>query len=271
MNVHEIGNRIKQARSLRNYTLDDIANEIGVAKSTIQRYENGLISKPKLPVLQAIADSLNVNPAWLSGQDVRMIIDDSLSNIIKSKLDELNMSLEEIAEKSGVPLYWLQNIDTFIPGYYEPYEIGYDRITKIAEVIGLPGGTLRAALARQEIPMPDDLPRITAEEAFKQAQEDFKETYEENTVKLFVSKVEQEHLDKYRYIDDKGKHTVDTVLEMEYNRCKSVKENNLIQLPQEDKTYLEPQAAHERTDIEVTDEMRKHDDDLMDNDELWNK
>lgn len=29
-------------------------------------------------------------------------------------------------------------------------------------------------------------------------------------------------------------------------------------------TDLEVQAAHERTDVEVTDEMRKHDDDLMD-------
>lgn len=37
------------------------------------------------------------------------------------------------------------------------------------------------------------------------------------------------------------------------------------------KAYLEPVAAHERTDIEVTDEMRKHDDDLMDNDDLWDK
>lgn len=36
-----------------------------------------------------------------------------------------------------------------------------------------------------------------------------------------------------------------------------------------DKTYLEPVAAHERTDIEVTDEMKHHDDDLMDNDDLW--
>ena len=26
------------------------------------------------------------------------------------------------------------------------------------------------------------------------------------------------------------------------------------------------QAAHERTDIEVTDEMKKHDDDIMDDD-----
>lgn len=38
-----------------------------------------------------------------------------------------------------------------------------------------------------------------------------------------------------------------------------------------DTSYLEPRAAHERTDIEVTDEMREYDDDLMDNDDLWNK
>lgn len=36
-------------------------------------------------------------------------------------------------------------------------------------------------------------------------------------------------------------------------------------------SYLEPVAAHERTDIEVTAEMRKHDDDIMDDDDFWNK
>lgn len=41
-------------------------------------------------------------------------------------------------------------------------------------------------------------------------------------------------------------------------------EESLIPFPQEDKSYLEPIAARERTDIEVTDEMRKHDDDIMD-------
>ena len=68
MDIKEIGRRIKKARTIRNYTLDYIASEIGVAKSTIQRYENGLIVNPKLPVLQSIADTLRVNPAWLSGQ-----------------------------------------------------------------------------------------------------------------------------------------------------------------------------------------------------------
>lgn len=35
----------------------------------------------------------------------------------------------------------------------------------------------------------------------------------------FITGPEQNLLDKYNFIDDKGRHTVDTVLEMEYNRC----------------------------------------------------
>lgn len=72
---------------------------------------------------------------------------------------------------------------------------------------------------------------------------------------------------KYRSLDPHGQDMVDTVLDKEYNRCESIKKAKITQLP--DRSYLEPIAAHERTDIEVTDEMRKHDDDLMNNAELW--
>lgn len=34
-------------------------------------------------------------------------------------------------------------------------------------------------------------------------------------------------------------------------------------------SYLEPVAAHERTDTPVTDEMKNHDDNLMNNDGIW--
>ena len=44
---------------------------------------------------------------------------------------------------------------------------------------------------------------------------------EEVQEQKIITKEEQNHLYKYRFIDDKGKHTIDTVLEMEYNRCKS--------------------------------------------------
>ncbi len=59
------GSRIKQVREERGLTLDDIAISVGVARSTVQRYEAGTIKRPKLPVIDAISKVLNVNPSWL--------------------------------------------------------------------------------------------------------------------------------------------------------------------------------------------------------------
>lgn len=44
-----------------------------------------------------------------------------------------------------------------------------------------------------------------------------------------------------------------------------------VQKMEEEQLHLMPDAAHDRTDIKPTDEMKKHDDDLMDNDEFWGK
>ena len=63
----EIGSRISSTRDLRGLTLDDVASRVGVAKSTISRYENGTIAKLKLPVLESIAHVLQVDPNWLIG------------------------------------------------------------------------------------------------------------------------------------------------------------------------------------------------------------
>lgn len=62
-----IGERIKEVRKEKDMTLEDIARRIGVAKSTVQRYEAGLISSPKQPVLAAMAKAMNVNEEWLCG------------------------------------------------------------------------------------------------------------------------------------------------------------------------------------------------------------
>ena len=39
--------------------------------------------------------------------------------------------------------------------------------------------------------------------------------------------------------------------------------------PEQSNNHLSVLAAHERTDVEVTDEMRKHDQDIMMNDSEW--
>lgn len=62
-----MGKRIKNCRVEKKMTLAELANLIGVAASTIQRYEAGSIVRPKQPVVKAIADALGVSASWLSG------------------------------------------------------------------------------------------------------------------------------------------------------------------------------------------------------------
>lgn len=68
MDNKQIGQRLKSVRESLGRTLDDVASDIGVARSTILRYENGTILKIKLPVIEAISRSLNVNPDWVIGK-----------------------------------------------------------------------------------------------------------------------------------------------------------------------------------------------------------
>ena len=63
-----LGQRIKQRRRDLKMTQSDIANAIGVAVSTVQRYEKGAINKVKLPVVDAIARAICVSPDWLYGR-----------------------------------------------------------------------------------------------------------------------------------------------------------------------------------------------------------
>lgn len=61
----EIGKRIEMRRKEKGLTLKELAEIVGVASSTILRYENGEIKKIKLPVIESIAKALGVDPAWL--------------------------------------------------------------------------------------------------------------------------------------------------------------------------------------------------------------
>lgn len=63
-----IGQRIKDRRKELGITLQEIAEDIKVNKSTIQRYESGKIKDIKNPIINSIASCLSVNPLWLLGE-----------------------------------------------------------------------------------------------------------------------------------------------------------------------------------------------------------
>lgn len=60
--------RLRNARQLRGLTLNELAEKVGLNKSTILRYEKGRIQTPKQPVVRALAEALDVNFAWLCGK-----------------------------------------------------------------------------------------------------------------------------------------------------------------------------------------------------------
>lgn len=68
IDVIEIGKRIESARKDLNLTQEELAKELGLNKSTIQRYETGQVQRIKNPVLAAMAKILNVSPEWLSNK-----------------------------------------------------------------------------------------------------------------------------------------------------------------------------------------------------------
>lgn len=61
----EIGLRIRQARELAKKSQREVATLTNLAPSTILRYENGTVERLKMPVIEAIANALNVDADWI--------------------------------------------------------------------------------------------------------------------------------------------------------------------------------------------------------------
>lgn len=105
------------------------------------------------------------------------------------------------------------------------------------------------------------------------------ETYQKFVEKYGIANEEEYHkptISAFKNISVKELNTYDFSIIEEIHKMnergkskilETVKEMNCSPLYNDD--YLEAIAAHERTDIKVTDEMKKHDDDIMDNDDNW--
>lgn len=158
----EIRERIRKFRKVRGLSTHKLSELTGISQSTISKIENGK-RKTDMEILEKIAEALEVSVERLTGE--------AASSIIEDKLEEIGMTIEELAERAGVSLHWLQNLDSFIPGELANGEIEYKWITQVAKVLGLPGSQLRAALARQETPVWDGV-KSSAWEDFKGVKED---------------------------------------------------------------------------------------------------
>ena len=67
MGEQDMAQRIKDLRISQNLTLEQVANEVGVGKSTVRKWETGMIANMRRDKISSLAKALHTTPAYLMG------------------------------------------------------------------------------------------------------------------------------------------------------------------------------------------------------------
>lgn len=115
--------RLRNTRKDKNMTLEDVAEIVGVAKQTIQRYETGEIKSVDTSTVEKLANALHVTPGYLMGwtddpngfsSDAEINPKDNTDIIVYDKgkiydagklTEKAQSDIDEILKKNGVEKY----------------------------------------------------------------------------------------------------------------------------------------------------------------------
>ena len=67
MSDSDMAKRIKELRLSLGLTLEEVANQVGVGKSTVRKWETGIIANMKRDKIAALAKALHTTPGYLMG------------------------------------------------------------------------------------------------------------------------------------------------------------------------------------------------------------
>lgn len=67
MSEQDMANRIKELRTSQGMTLEQVAEKVGVGKSTVRKWETGMIANMRRDKIAALAKALNTTPMYLMG------------------------------------------------------------------------------------------------------------------------------------------------------------------------------------------------------------
>lgn len=71
---NEMSRKIKELRRERGMTLEQVAEIVGVGKSTVRKWETGMIANMRRDKIQALATALGTTPAYLMGWKEETIV-----------------------------------------------------------------------------------------------------------------------------------------------------------------------------------------------------
>lgn len=79
------GERIKNKRELLGIGQTDLANQIGVSKQTLYKYENDIVTNIPSDIIEKLSSKLNCDPAYIMGwESNKDFVDNATSDIEKA-------------------------------------------------------------------------------------------------------------------------------------------------------------------------------------------
>lgn len=110
----EMGEKIYNLRIQKGLTLEQLGNMVGVGKSTVRKWENGMIANMKRDKILKVSEALGTSPAYLMGWNEANGLDAnivSIGNIYPIELKRFPM-LGEIA--CGEPKFTNEDRESYV-------------------------------------------------------------------------------------------------------------------------------------------------------------
>ena len=85
--------RIKELRQEKGLTLEQVADIVGVGKSTVRKWETGMIANMKRDKIADLAKALGTTPAYLMGWEEDIEKEDSPSELTLTEGEKLMLEL----------------------------------------------------------------------------------------------------------------------------------------------------------------------------------
>lgn len=89
LSENELSRKIKDLRALHGLTLEQVAQQVGVGRSTIRKWETGMIENMRRDKIAKLASALHTTPGYLMGWE------DNPAPALAVKAAALDLSKEE--------------------------------------------------------------------------------------------------------------------------------------------------------------------------------
>ena len=124
------GARIKERREFLGLTMEEVGNALGVNKSTIKRYEDGVTKRITIATYEKLAKILQTTPLYLMGSDCNGESSDAVEEKLTGIYEDLKKKTISFNENSLFAIPILGEIKAGEPMYAQQEILGYTYIDK---------------------------------------------------------------------------------------------------------------------------------------------